>query len=106
MNKDYRDSIINHIVEVIENIEGSSDICYDTELLTKELAVWGDFETMREIVITNEVVPLINACVGIIKAWHNIGNVEDVPDLIWDIYYTEAPEMKPIREFLQKYDCQ
>ena len=43
-----------------------------------------DIETLRDA---------LQASVEVIKGWHNC-------DDVWDIYYDNAPEMKPIRDAL------
>jgi hypothetical protein len=37
------------------------------------------------------------AAIDVIKQWHNA-------DEVWDIYFNNAPEMKPIREALNTYN--
>ncbi len=41
---------------------------------------------------------LLKDAVKTIKAWHGI----HAGDVVWDMYYENGPEMKPIREELQK----
>jgi hypothetical protein len=48
-----------------------------------------------------EMHSALAAAVPIIKGWHNFG-VQDGSELdVWQIYYDNAPEMKPIREALE-----
>lgn len=41
----------------------------------------------------------LEKAVLVITAWHNA-------DEVWEIYYTHAPEMKPIREAIASYNNQ
>lgn len=57
---------------------------------------------------------LLKHAVSVIKSWHNIPletarwKRSDLPDPegVWDIYYRNAPEMKPIRERIEGFSAQ
>jgi hypothetical protein len=40
--------------------------------------------------------------VSVIQTWHNMDIPERDRSGLWDIYWRNAPEMKPIREALEK----
>ncbi|MFX1537753.1 MAG: hypothetical protein ACFFDI_26445 [Promethearchaeota archaeon] len=48
---------------------------------------------------------LIEKAVELIKSWHNMNAMGKLPNeaikRMWNIYYTTAPEMKDIREYLE-----
>lgn len=46
---------------------------------------------------TAELREVLEKAVEVIKQWHNMGGAEAV----WQIYYDNAPEMKPIRDALK-----
>lgn len=43
----------------------------------------------------------LESAVGIIKQWHNMGIQDGSPLDVWQIYYDNAPEMKPLRAALR-----
>jgi hypothetical protein len=51
-----------------------------------------------------ELLAKLKEAVQVIQAWHNMNERnEDQAKRMWDIYYTMAPEMRPIRELLEKF---
>lgn len=79
----------------------------DKKELSKEAILWqnvaetNSYYTEKSILkameeYTAPVVVALKEAVALIKAWHNA-------DEVWDIYYNNAPEMKHIREVLNRY---
>lgn len=52
----------------------------------------------RLIAAAPELLDALKKAVENIKVWHNMGGNEGV----WDIYWHNAPEMKPIRDVIAK----
>lgn len=42
------------------------------------------------------------AAVRLIRHWHGIGLNRQYEAMVWGIYYSKSPEMKPIRDVLGK----
>jgi hypothetical protein len=49
-----------------------------------------------------ELCEALNAAVKVIRTWHGMGHNPESEKVAWDLYYRNAPEMRLIRETLDK----
>jgi hypothetical protein len=58
-------------------------------------------ENTRLRSLLDEAVGALEKSIETIKAWHNMG-MGEAGEFAWDIYYRDAPEMKPIKQTITK----